>query len=167
MHIFYSFIFVFSSRGKKDRSKDEAGNDVSELWKQKRNKTITSCQTRVQMVGAYFDLESGWGSAIKLKSNQKAKPLSGVSFSSNTMWTKFKISKFLLFRGGKEWKFWSELQTKFQKRTQNEIDTRSLSTVAALSVDPDRAYPTKRWEEFHLGLAEGGPIPSGFRPGLV
>lgn len=39
--------------------------------------------------------------------------------------------------------------------------------VAALSVDPGRAYPSRRREEIYLGLAEGGPIPIGFRPGLV
>lgn len=38
--------------------------------------------------------------------------------------------------------------------------------VAELSVDPNRANPGKRWEEFHLGLAEGGPIPRGFPTGI-
>lgn len=49
MHIFYSFIFVYSQAGEKREqiSKDEAGNDVSEIL-ENENKIIASChQTRV------------------------------------------------------------------------------------------------------------------------
>lgn len=107
-----------------------------------------------------------WGSAIKLK-YQKANIFSDVLLLEQYgVSTKFKISKFLLFRGGKEWIFWSEFQTKFQT-AEIKTDTRGLSTVAALSVDPNWKYPAKRWEGLHLGLAEGGPFPSGFRLGSV
>lgn len=83
MHIFYSFIFVYSQAGEKEnRSKDEAGNDVSEIVKNE-NKIIASCrETRVPMVGAYFDLESGVGFGdqiqIQIKSKGKTKQTKNV-----------------------------------------------------------------------------------------
>lgn len=139
--------------------------------KQKRNHTLPAVRRGgvCKGVGAYFDLRKRWGSTIKFKKKieKSTQKRSVASLSqNNTMWTKFEISKFLLFLGGKEWKFWSEFQTKF-KKLANKIDTRGLPVVAELSVDPNRANPGKGWEEFHQGLAEGGPIPSGFRPGSV
>lgn len=56
------------------------------------------------------------------------------------------------------------ISNKIPKSTKR--DTRGLPMVAELSVDPSRANPGERWEEFHRGLAEGGPIPRGFPTGI-
>lgn len=111
MHIFYSFIFVYSQAGEKEnRSKDEAGNDVSEIVKNE-NKIIASCrETRVPMVGAYFDLESGVGFGdqiqIQIKSKGKTKQTKTRLVASLSQAIRCeqnsKSTKFLLFRGGKE-----------------------------------------------------------------
>lgn len=63
-YLLFVYFCIFSNRGerrRRTRSKDEAGNDVSELWK-KKNK-ITHYQLSdegacvCKRVGAYFDLQ--------------------------------------------------------------------------------------------------------------
>lgn len=101
MHIFYSFIFVYSQAGEKENRYRKMKREMMflKLWKTK-TKTLPAVVKRgCQMVGAYFDLEIGvrFGNQIQnqFKSKEKTKQttFSGVSFSSNTMWTKFKIDK--------------------------------------------------------------------------
>lgn len=141
------FLFVyFSSRGKKNRSKDVAGKDVSELWKTKpKSKPAVKRECKWQ-APTLIRRAVGFGNQIEPFKTQSDVPF----LKQYGAWRpKFKISKFLLFRGGKERIFWSELQT-----VENKIDTRGLTTGTALSVDPNGKYPCKRWEGFHIGLAE-------------
>lgn len=99
MHIFYSFIFVYSQPGEKENRSRKMKREMMflKLWKTKTKSLPAVVKRGCQMVGAYFDLESGVGFEFKFKSNRKEKQnkntFSGVSFSSNTMWAKFKIDK--------------------------------------------------------------------------
>lgn len=102
MHIFYSFIFVYSQAGEKENRSRKMKREMMflKLWKTKTKTLPAVVKRECQMAGAYFDLESGVGLGdqiqIQIKSKGKTKQtktFSGVSFSSNKMRAKFKIDK--------------------------------------------------------------------------
>lgn len=102
MHIFYSFIFVYSQAGGKENRSRKMKREMMflKLWKTKTKTLPAVVKRECRMAGAYFDLESGVGFGdqiqIQIKSKGKTKQtktFSGVSFSSNTMRAKFKIDK--------------------------------------------------------------------------
>lgn len=79
MHIFYSFIFVHSQAGEKENRSRKMKREMMFLkfWKTKTKSLPAVIKRECQMVGAYFDLESGVGFGdqiqIKIKSKGKTK----------------------------------------------------------------------------------------------
>lgn len=159
MHIFYSFIFVFSSRGIKEKRTDRKPTKREMMFltimycENRKMKTKTkslryaSCQNthaRVQMVGAYFDLESGGvrhGSNLGENFKNIKNPLWWRLFPKNQI-QNLKISSL------PEWKrlkilIWISSKIPKWRTNMIENEVRGVSRWSLLaSVDPGRMHPS-------------------------